>query len=585
MIDFSKLKVVDLKAELKKRGLPQTGLKPALIERLRAAEAQNEARAQVAPPLPAPETSTAVASQGHPAVAPPILEPLLAVREERPAVEAVAHQSIEPPATEQSQEPQTAGEDAGPSDATASTEPPKLNGAHLPEPPLDAPLPDAPPHLPPSESADASMEVADAAEDSRKRKRRSLTPAPTVEVEVVTQKKAKHEEEGATVHFEEDEQDKPTAEALDAKDEAPAPEPAVQMAPPSERGHETKRTDEAGVDLSVPPTAPHSDAATPAPPSVKRRASSPKDARFQSLFASQQSNTAPTHDATAPGGAEEADPPSTPSIHPATSALYIRDFMRPLHPPTLRAHLVSLASPPGSSPDPDVLTIFHLDTIRTHALVTFGTVAAASRVRAALHLRVWPEERTRKPLWVDFVPDEKVPTWIEQENAAAVGRSGKRWEVVYDAADTKGDGDAADVIASLQEVGSSSHVDGRDLGAGRGVQGAPVGPRSQLVAAAAAAAAYDTSRGEAPRRAAGPDGPRAGLELGFSALDTHFQSTTAKPKLYFLPVAKDLADKRLHALARDAARPSDHRLGGRRGDELRRYTFEEGDVIVDRGAD
>jgi hypothetical protein len=36
--------------------------------------------------------------------------------------------------------------------------------------------------------------------------------------------------------------------------------------------------------------------------------------------------------------------------------------------------------------------------------------------------------------------------------------------------------------------------------------------------------------------------------MGFKALDDLFKSTVAKPKLYFLPVAKNIADKRSRRL-------------------------------------
>ncbi|KAJ8108611.1 hypothetical protein OPT61_g8055 [Boeremia exigua] len=56
-----------------------------------------------------------------------------------------------------------------------------------------------------------------------------------------------------------------------------------------------------------------------------------------------------------PTDALDGDRPTIPAIHPVTSALYIRNFMRPLRPEQLRNHLISLASPPSSSPDPAVV--------------------------------------------------------------------------------------------------------------------------------------------------------------------------------------------------------------------------------------
>ncbi|MCJ1303200.1 hypothetical protein MMC08_006008, partial [Hypocenomyce scalaris] len=53
MVDYSKLKVTELKEELKKRGLPLTGLKAALVTRLTEADAQaDQIQTTEGPPQP-----------------------------------------------------------------------------------------------------------------------------------------------------------------------------------------------------------------------------------------------------------------------------------------------------------------------------------------------------------------------------------------------------------------------------------------------------------------------------------------------------------------------------------------------------
>ncbi|KAF2795720.1 hypothetical protein K505DRAFT_323859 [Melanomma pulvis-pyrius CBS 109.77] len=63
------------------------------------------------------------------------------------------------------------------------------------------------------------------------------------------------------------------------------------------------------------------------------------------------------------------------------------------------------------------------------ALVLFNTSTAASRVRASLHGSIWPAEGNRKELWVNFVPEDSVESWIQSEEDAmnAERRRRPRW--------------------------------------------------------------------------------------------------------------------------------------------------------------
>ncbi|ELR04049.1 hypothetical protein VC83_06117 [Pseudogymnoascus destructans] len=278
-----------------------------------------------------------------------------------------------------------------------------------------------------------------------------------------------------------------------------------------------------------------------------------------------------------------------PSIHPATSALYIRNFQRPLNRTQLKDYIGELATAPGLSPGPDVILDFFLDSICTHAFVSFSNISAASRVRSELHDRIWPDERTRQPLWADFIPYEKVAEWIEAEVSSTAARSGKKWEIMY------GVDDDRNVSATLQETGavpaqirrqSSSVVNNPPpafdrLGPGP-VPGAPSGPRADMgrrdngVPLDGPSDRYNRDSG----RDFNPyDRPNADVPP-VAPFDPDVTYTRASPPVAFIPVMKALAERRLdniHSLyARDAE--DDFRAKS----EQHRYSFE-GDLLVDRG--
>lgn len=320
------------------------------------------------------------------------------------------------------------------------------------------------------------------------------------------------------------------------------------------------------------------------PPSPKPRSPSPahkrgppsKPSRYANLLNRPASPTRGTRTSPEP----ESDRLIPPAIHPATAVLYIRDFMRPLQPAALRSHLIQLASPPSSSPDPSVLESFFLDSIKTHCFCRFSSITAAARVRAALHGAVWPPERTRKPLFVDFIPEEKLEEWIriEEDDAAASrgGRGGKRWEVAY--VDSPNG-----ISASFQEAGTgvpARRPSGLVTNPGLGASAAPLAPSRSGDRRPSSPGRRPDSPRRRPSTAVAPQ--RKDTGQSFLALDALFKSTTAKPKLYFLPVKKELSEKRLDELDKCTSRDWDKK--GKLGEELRRYTFEDGDYLVDEGS-
>ncbi|KAK3390993.1 hypothetical protein B0H63DRAFT_557864 [Podospora didyma] len=248
-----------------------------------------------------------------------------------------------------------------------------------------------------------------------------------------------------------------------------------------------------------------------------------------------------------------------PAEHPATCALYIKNFMRPLKEQVVRDYLVDLATPRGAAPNPDILVDFYLNTIRTHAFVQFTSVSQASRVRVSLHNNVWPNERNRKELWVDFMPPEMVREWADKEQSEGGRGKISRWEVRYE------HDDQDRVIARLVNAEVEPH---RPVARPQpSAAPIPTGPARQF-----------------PGITGAPLGPR-GRGVNYrppSFLPTPgFEATRTFPHIEYKPVSEELAQRRLTNMRSHYTRDKYRNLG--REDEINRYTFEQHDTFVDRG--
>ena len=459
-------------------------------------------------------------------------------------------------------------------------------------------------HGPSAEAEDAikSLPTKDVEDDAKKRKRRSVTPS--VSADEIANKRLKNSPSKDVVHLESDDlkaednggasqdNDQPTLNQDSAQKGANNLAVSDEAGKHTSKGHgEITLVDDVGQqqDAEAAKTS-HSQSADSAVDKITQVETVDQDT---AVSENRQSKTEEVQDITPealstvenksghkPNGiasTEQDQLPEengevTPALHTATSALYIRNFMRPLQPGSLEEYLLKLAAA-GESPAPDdLIQVFFIDSIRTHCFVCFSSVAAAKRVRTALHDQTWPKESSRRPLWVDFIPREKVTDWIKTEQNNTVGRSGVsiRWEVAYE---ESSDG----MTAKLREIGSgrkdtniSSNqrdIPGSDIRKVSGnheVQDSKSKEQSQKLATKPSAAS-----GTKPK----------GTPESFLALDSLFKSTTAKPKLYFLPVSGSLADERLDELRKMTS--SDKSRRGTKSDELYRYTFAKGTLVND----
>lgn len=589
---WSNLKVVDLRTELSNRGLPTKGVKAELVARLkeddaaRPEEPEQEQDGTVAVDAPAPPTDDGPV--------PEATETKEAVNESPPDTDSnglVVENATTQPEVAAHQEPaatlRLTNEDAN----AAST------------------IYDNPPRLPTPEPS------SDLAADLQKRKRRSSTPPPSAkrarqederqveqsedvvdfETGDITTSPQQKPENGAgmteqveeKVHGEDHgglmqdvapnnsaEANEISRDALDVSGEdayakrVATAESAKALSTSSLHAQDASqavREDSAhaepvaAAEFSIPPLSPQTQAPTlvvsgedasagnevterpsVAPPHLSQGDEAEHDDR-QYDAPQQTRSDFPAGD----GGA------SLPSTHPPTRALYIRELMRPLKSEMVEQYIVEVIAPPGSKPDQETIEDFYLDQIRTHAFVVLNSVSAAQRLRAEMHNQVWPNERNRKPLWVDFIPANQVKDWIEREESAPRGHS-RRWEVVYEQ-------DGRDVLAIHREIGSDRK---------------PSFSRPPPTGPAAAGPVY-------PGIEAAPRGPRG--RGGRPSVETPAVmgslQTTAQPRLSYTPLGEDVARRRVANMRSFYSHdpPSDL------GKDYHRFTFENVDSFVDRG--
>jgi hypothetical protein len=556
MTDWNKLKVTELRAELKNRGLPTAGLKPVLIARL-AAEEEDEAGSEN---TVEGDANTAVATS------PDTISPVLAdeeakhpggghlnvaVTDSQHLAENIAITDFQDSANVVMADSNIEILDNTPRDSIMAE--PQIDPPSTQATTIESPLPLS--RQDPHGSGFSSVEPQEALEDRQKRKRRSQSPPPTSDP---LRKRFRPSDvdmkDGVVTSQEADVGVEPGPTFVDAsEEEVKGQGEGAKQSTGDGMDVDVQQQDDVGVKTEGVSAEPNEDS-----PSRTR------DSRFKKLFGGETQGVAMTKSLSRESGVEEVEEPDriiAPATHPATSALYIRDIMRPLNPTQFKSYLATLAAPPGQDPNPQDIVSFYLNPIRTHAFISLTNTSSASRIRSALHDRVWPEEKNRKPLWVDFVPVEKIEEWIEMEQSNNTGSRSmsKKWEICYDVDDDR------HVTAVLQEVGNiprpvvqrkpSVPVPQPEASQPRGLENAPSAPR------------------------AFHNHPPAVNNT--KKLDELFKFTTTEPKLYWMPVAKELANRRLDAI--DDALSRDATAGRRVGGEINRYTFEDGDKFVDRG--
>ncbi|KAK9372889.1 uncharacterized protein V1513DRAFT_450835 [Lipomyces chichibuensis] len=206
--------------------------------------------------------------------------------------------------------------------------------------------------------------------------------------------------------------------------------------------------------------------------------------------------------------------PNTPmEKYRPTKSVYLQNFSRPLNIPSLKTHLETLA---GSK-----LVKFWIDSIRTHCYAIFESVEAATKVREDIYGQTFPlEEKGRKKLIAEYIPDSKVGEWIAFEEGDQ-GRL-RKWEVAF--GDGLSNGVDADEIKLIEA----------------GTKPTNIGPSFRDRLNPRHSPWVDTTRGIADTS------NMANVKV--KTLSELFKKTNAKPSLYYCEAPEDVVRERLRKL-------------------------------------
>ncbi|KAI1269100.1 hypothetical protein F5Y18DRAFT_176549 [Xylariaceae sp. FL1019] len=544
MVDYSKMKVVDLKAELKRLGLPQAGLKAELVERLTTANDEGMGNEDSEPSTEEKDDRVTDQEPTQPSN-PQQGESSKPAEPEKSATEA------EPAPNEQ-----PANETA---EGAAQDKPENTNA------PIAAPIA-APQEATISETP--SVPPTEVIQDIQKRKRRSTSPPPSAEESAPKRLR----QEGNL--------DSPAVTTTTLPTDLPsAAHESSSPSKPESHQPTALNVEVDGMQIDDDAKQPlnfESGGSYQVQDSLDIENSHPNGHSITTDLGNTREDAAFNEEGPLPSNQELTNSPTgpsvEPSVHPATCALYIKNLMRPLRPQALRDYILELATPTNAPIDSSTLVNFYLDNIRTHAFAVFTSVSGASRVRNALHDRVWPDESNRKALWLDFIPPDRVAEWIEMELEPKETLDGgiSRWEVSYDRdgynnvtayLDSVDGAQASKRPPTRREDSPPVHPERRtSIPTGprimTGIENAPTGPRNRH---SNNAQFMNPSRQER-------------IEPGFI-------ETVAYPRIGFRPVPPDLADRRLEVLANAKSKYYNESSGK----DYHRYYFERNTNLVNRG--